>query len=306
MLCQFLKGRYEYVDGIVNVESCQWLYNAFQTIANDNPDMFRHYIFVPDFTDGRTSKDLMRSELDVFKGRLEAWIGKTILDEDIDHAIEIYNKNHNLLRQIYELRRADRPVILGAETMEIVLACQIMDKEEANKLLEMFISELETREPKEDCVRLMLVGSETWDASLEKLVESLGANVVIDELDNGSSYFWNNVFPQKDRLMALSLRYLGRPHSALKDNVWRRRPEHIYELYEDYQAEGVIIAKQIYCHPHGTDMYALWKLFRERNIPYFTFERDSTLPYEQTKIGVEALIDMIRPGMTRTEGRTDI
>jgi benzoyl-CoA reductase subunit C len=302
MLNQFMNGRYDYVDGLIDIESCQWWHNACSTTLVNFPSLFSHYFFVPDFPDNRKSKDVMRSELDVFKKRLEEWLGKTITDEALDHAIEVYNTNRNLLRQIYELRRFDRSVILGSEAMEIVLACQIMDKAEANKMLEKLIPELESREPHDDCVRLMLVGSETYDAELEKLVESLGANIVIDELDNGSSYIWNNIIPQKDRLMAIGLRYLGRPHSALKDNVWRRRPEHIYELFEDFQADGVIIAKQIYCHPHGTDMYAVWKLLRERNIPYHTFERDSTLPYEETRLGVEALINMIKPGMTRLYG----
>jgi benzoyl-CoA reductase subunit C len=302
MLNQFMNGKYDYVDGLIDIESCQWWHNACSTTLVNFPKLFSHYFFVPDYPDGRKSKDVMRSEMGVFKTRLEEWLGKTVTDEALDNAIEVYNKNRNLLRQIYELRRFDRSVILGSEAMEIVLACQIMDKAEANQMLEKLIPELEGREPHGDCVRLMLVGSETYDAELEKLVESLGANIVIDELDNGSSYIWNNVIPQKDRLMAIGLRYLGRPHSALKDNVWRRRPEHIYELFEDYQADGVIIAKQIYCHPHGTDMYAVWKLLRERNIPYHTFERDSTLPYEETKLGVEALINMIKPGMTRLYG----
>jgi benzoyl-CoA reductase/2-hydroxyglutaryl-CoA dehydratase subunit BcrC/BadD/HgdB len=102
--------------------------------------------------------------------------------------------------------------------------------------------------------------------------------------------------------MAIGLRYLSKPHSALKDNVWRRRPDQIFRLYEDYQADGVIIAKQIYCHPHGTDMYAIWKMLRERNIPYHSFERDTTLPYEETRPGVEGLISLIKPGMTRLRG----
>jgi benzoyl-CoA reductase/2-hydroxyglutaryl-CoA dehydratase subunit BcrC/BadD/HgdB len=110
------------------------------------------------------------------------------------------------------------------------------------------------------------------------------------------------VIPQADRLMALSLRYLGRPHSALKDSVWRRRPERIYRLYEDFGADGAVIAKQIYCHPHGTDMYMVWKLLRERCIPYHTLERDTTLPYEETRQRIEAFINMIRPGMTRLAG----
>lgn len=302
MLNLFLLGRYDYVDGVVHVETCQWLFNAFQTIINAKPELFEFYFFVPDAPDLKTSKDVMRSELTVFKTRLEELTGKTIQDEDIDKAIEIYNENRRLLRRIYELRRADNPVILGSEMMDILLASQIMDKAEMNEMLKEFIPLLEDREPFADCIRLMLIGSETYDSKLEKVIESLGANVVVDEFDNGSSYIWNEVIPQKDRLMAIGLRYLGRPHSALKDNAWRRRPERIFQLYEDFQADGVIIAKQIYCHPHGTDMYAVWKLLRERDITYHTFERDTTMPYSETKLRVEGLINMIKPGISRVYG----
>jgi benzoyl-CoA reductase subunit C len=302
MLNQFIKGRYGYIDGLVNVEGCQWMFNAYQTTVNRFPHLFNFYLFLPDYTDARTSKDVLRSELAVFQAQLEEWTGKTVTNADLDRAIETYNTNRRLLRRIYELRRAANPVILGSEMMELMLAGQIMDKAEHNKLLEALLPELESRKPFHDSIRLMLVGSETHDADLERLVESLGANVVIDELDNGSSYIWNEVLLQKDRLMALSLRYLGRPHHAIKDNVWRRRPEHIFELYEDFQADGVIISKQIYCHIHGTDMYMLWKLFRERAMPYHAFERDTTLPYDETRLRIEAFLNMLKPGATRLAG----
>ncbi|MDR3294383.1 MAG: 2-hydroxyacyl-CoA dehydratase [Clostridiales Family XIII bacterium] len=302
MLNQFARGRYDYIDGLVSIESCQWWYNAFDTTLIMFPDLFSHYLFTPDYLDARTSKDVMRSELSVFAERLEEWLGTKITDEKLDDAINVYNKNRALLRRIYELRRFDTPVILGSETMEIMLANQVMDKAEANVMLESLLSDIEKREPYQDCVRLMLLGSETYDVSLERLVESLGANVVVDELDNGTGCIANDVIPLKDRLMAIGLRYLGKPHSALKDSIWRRRQERIFQLYEDWQADGVIIAKQIYCHPHGTDMYAVWKLLRERNIPYITFERDTTLPQEETRLAVEGLISQIEPGRTRIAG----
>jgi benzoyl-CoA reductase subunit C len=307
LLNQFIKGRYDYVDGLVNAEGCQWMFSAFQTTLNNNPDLFNHYVFVPDYPDARTSKDVLHSELKVFKSHLEKWTGKTITDEDLDRAIDIYNTNRRLMRQVYELRRADNPVVSGSEAMEMVLASQIMDKAEMNGMLQEAIAELAKRTPPSDgdkAVRLMLIGSETSDVELEKIVESLGANIVIDELETGSSYFWNEVIPQHDRLMALSLRYLGRPHSAIKDNNWRRRPEHIYQLIEDFQVEGVIIAKQIYCHPHGTDNYMVWKLLRERSIPFHFFERDTTLPYEETRLRMDAFINMIKPGLNRLAGLT--
>jgi len=298
ILNQFIRGRYDYIDGIINAEGCQWMLNAFQTTLNNQPTLFNHYVFVPDYVDGKTSKDVMYSELKVFKTALEKWVGKTITDEALDDAIEVYNTNRRLMRQVYELRRADHPVILGSEAMDMVLASQIMDKREMNQILKEEIPKLADRKPVVDKgVRLMLVGSETSDTELEKLVESLGANIVIDELCTGSCYFWNEIIPQFDRLMAIALRYLGRPHCALKDNNWRRRPAHIHQLYEDYQAHGVIIAKQIYCHPHGTDNWMIWKFLRERNIPFHYFERDTTLPHEETRLRMEAFINMIKPDL---------
>ena len=178
--------------------------------------------------------------------------------------------------------------------MEMVLASQVMDKAEQNELLQEVIAKLPKRKPvKTNGVRLMLLGSPTSDAGLEKLVESLGANVVIDELCTGSGYFWNEVIPQPDRLMAIALRYLGRPHCALKDNNWRRRPAHIYQLFEDYHAQGVIIAKQIYCHPHGTDNPHIWTILRERNIPFHYMERDTMPMKKPTRL--EAFINMLKP-----------
>ena len=302
MFNQFNLGHYDYVDGLVSLESCQWWYNAFDTTTQMFPNLWSYYLFTPDYPDGGMSKDVMRSELGLMLREIEKWTGKTVTDADLDNAIEVYNTNRRLLRRIYELRRFYNPVILGSEAMEVMLACQIMDKAEANKMLIEFIAELEDRAPYDDMVRFILVGSETYDAELEKLIESLGANVVIDELDNGSAYIWNEVIPMKDRLMAIGLRYLSKPHSALKDNVWRRRPEHIFQLAEDFQVDGAIIAKQIYCHPHGSDMYAVWKLLQERKIPYHTFERDTTLPYQETRLGIEALINLVKPGMTRVKG----
>ena len=66
--------------------------------------------------------------------------------------------------------------------------------------------------------------------------------------------------------------------------------------------DGVIIAKQIYCHLHGTDNYAVWKLLRERDIPYLYFERDNSVPPEETSLRISAFLNMLRPGLTHLMG----
>jgi benzoyl-CoA reductase subunit C len=299
---QILNGQYDYMDAFVHVEDCQWMFNVFEVACNNKPDLRNHYMFFTDYTEGPTAKDVTLSEMRILKNKFEEWTGRAISDEALDNAFEIYNTNRRLLRRIYEMRRVYDTVILGSEMMNILLANQVTDKAEMNILLEKLIPELDARPPGKDKLRLMIIGSETFDSELEELVESLGANVVCDELDNGSSSFWNDLVPQKDRLRALTYRYLGRPHSAMKDNNWRRRPQHIFELSEDYMADGVLIVKQLVCQAHGADNYAVWKMLRERNIPFHFFERDTTLPKAETLSRIEAFLDMLRPGITRIRG----
>jgi len=295
LLNSFIKGRFDYIDGHTYAEACQWMRGSFQTIEEYMPkDHFSHYVYTPDYTDGHRSKDLMRSEVESFKGSLEKWTGSKITNRALDHAIDVYNTNRRLLHQVYAMRRLDNPVVTGTEAMEMVLTSQIMDKEEHNKLLQEAIRELRQRKNvNNQGIRVMLVGSPASDAELEKLIESLGAVVVVDELCTGGAYFWNEVVPMDDRLMAISLRYLGKPHCALKDNNWRRRPQFIHQLYEDWNAKGVIISKQIYCHPHGTDNPELWKQFRERYMPFHFLERDTTQPGRGMKVRLDAFLNTL-------------
>ena len=297
-----LNGTYDYLDGLINVEGCQWMYHAYESAMRNKKEWFEHYFFLPDYTDAPTSKEVVKSELLVLKKKVEEWTGNEIIDSKLDEAIEIYNETRRLLRRIYELRKAGHSVILGSEAMQIVLASQVMDKKEFNQILREFIPVLEDRKPHKDMIRLMLVGSETSDTNLEKLIEKLGANVVIDEFDTGSSYFWNEVYPQKDRLMAIAIRYLMRPHNPIKDNNYRRRIQHIFELTEDFAVDGVIVQKQVYCHLHGTDNYAVWKMLRDRHIPYTYMERDNTVQENEMKLRIEAFLNELRPGLNHVRG----
>jgi benzoyl-CoA reductase subunit C len=296
LLNLFARGRFDYIDGHTYAEACQWMRGAFQTCEEYMPkNAYSHYVYTPDYTDGPRSKDLMRTEVESFKKSLEEWTGNRITNRDLDHAINIYNINRRLLHEVYEMRRLDNPVLTGTEAMEMVLTSQIMDKEEHNKLLKEAIRELRQRRGvNNNGIRVMLIGSPTSDVELEKMIESLGAVVVIDELCTGAGYFWNEVVPLEDRLMAISLRYLGKPHCALKDNNWRRRPAFIHQLYEDFNARGVIISKEIYCHPHGTDNPELWKQFREHYMPFHYLERDTTKPGREMQVRLEAFLNMLQ------------
>jgi benzoyl-CoA reductase subunit C len=300
VLAQGLKGEYDYLDGIVHVESCMPIRGA---VANwwDLLDVsFKHYIAMPSQLDEPSAKDLMYSELRAFKRYVEDWTGKEITDESLDHAIDVYNTNRTLMRQVYELRRLDNPLVSGSEAMAMVLSSQVMDKEEHNKLLRDAIDKLETRQEGFSGPRLMLLGSEITDTGMVDLIESLGATVVIDRVCNGSNYFWNTVIPQKDRILALAFRYMDKPRHPVKDESFRRRVNEIVALAIDYNVQGVVYAIERFCFPHQQDRPAVEKMFKQRLIPIHEIENDGTIHEGEFRNRFEAFIDTIKMPITVT------
>jgi benzoyl-CoA reductase subunit C len=300
VLAQGLKGDYDYLDGIVHVESCMPIRGA---VANwwDLLDVsFKHYIAMPSQLDEPSAKDLMYSELKAFKRYIEDWTGKEITDESLDHAIDVYNTNRILMRQVYELRRLDNPVVSGSEAMAMVLSSQVMDKEVHNRLLRDAIDKLDTRQEGFTGPRLMLLGSEITDTGMVDLIESLGATVVVDRVCNGSNYFWNTVIPQKDRILALAFRYMDKPRHPVKDESFRRRVNEIVALAIDYNVQGVVYALERFCFPHQQDRPAVEKMFKQRLIPIHEIEHDGTIHEGEFGNRFEAFIESIKMPITVT------
>jgi benzoyl-CoA reductase subunit C len=294
VLAQGLKGEYDYLDGIAHVESCMPIRGA---VANwwDLLDVpFKHYIAMPSQLDEPSAKDLTYSELKAFKRYVEEWTGNEITDESMDHAIDVYNTNRTLMRQVYELRRLDNPAVSGSEALSMVLSSQIMDKEEHNNLLKDAINKIDGRNNENTGPRLMLLGSELSDIKFINLIESLGATVVIDRVCNGSNYFWNTVVPQKDRILGLSFRYMDKPRHPVKDESFRRRVNEIVALAIDYNVQGVVYAIERFCFPHQQDRPAVEKLFKQRFIPINEIEHDGTIHEGEMKTRIQAFIESIR------------
>jgi len=293
-LAQGLKGLYNYLDGIVTAHSCMHIRQVFDSWRRHIPLEFSYYIYMPAHIVNNPAKDCLRNELSAFKEALEEWVGESISQERIDQAIEIYNTNRRLMRQVYEMRKSMSPPISGPDAMKMVLASMFMDKAEHNQLLQSLVNRLiQHPNGQRPGVRLMLIGSENDELGLLELAESLGANLVIDDHCTGSRYFWNEVVPQQDRLAAIAQRYVERPLCPQKDLVERRRLPHILRLIDDYQVQGVILVQQKFCDPHGYDLPIIKGLLKDHQIPSLELELDMTIPVGQFRTRLEAFLEMI-------------
>jgi benzoyl-CoA reductase subunit C len=295
VLAQGLTGKYDYLDGIVHALSCIHLRQAFDSWQAHVPTPYGYFFPMPAHLQSPHAQQHLMFELQEFQSSLEGWTGKPITTAALDEAIEVYNRNRRLMRQVYELRKKTPPLISGVEAMEMVLASMFMDKGEHNQVLERWLEEIPQRPNTiEPGIRLMVLGSENDDREVLRLMESLGANVVIDDHCTGSRYFWSEVPAREDRLSAIASRYIERPPCPSKDLVERRRFDYVLRLAEEYGVQGAVQIQQKFCDPHEFDIPPLKALFEERGIPSLFLEFDVTVPVGVLRTRIEAFLEMMQ------------
>lgn len=292
-LAQGLEGRYDYLDGLTMARTCSHVQGTFDNWRNYVPTPFIYYIWFPCHRSSPRAKPCLIDELVDFKQALEKFTGKTISQDDLDRAIELYNTNRKLMKQVYEFRKSDEPPITGAEAMEMVIASQLMDVAEHNKLLEQLLEELPDRQLDRDTgLRLMMIGSEMDDIVFVRMLEELGCTVVIDEHCTGSRYFWDEVIPEEDPLAAIAGRYIERWPCPAVSSEFGDRANRILKHAQDWNVQGVLLYRQKWCDPHEFDLPTLQEMFKEHDIPTVALEFDITIPFGQFRTRIEAFLEM--------------
>jgi len=294
-LDQALRGDYAYLDGLVTSNSCD---NSTKTY-----DLWRHYTKIPYFhfintpqTNTSKSQKFFYNELLRFKESLEKHFKTTISNKTLHDSIQVYNENRTLLKQVYDLRRKDPPLISGVETLQVVLSSMLTPKEEHNKLLKQLLKEIPNRpDPPKPGVRLLITGSIMDTPDLLTIVESVGGIAVADDLCTGTRYFWNLVGADKDPIRAISKRYLNKIPSPFMHDQRQERLNHIKQLIKEYKVEAVINFLLKFCDTHLFDAPILTQELKAEGIPTITIE------YEHTRSGIapiktriEAFIETIK------------
>lgn len=294
-LAQGLKGKFDYLDGIMIAQSCLHIRQTYASWNLHIPIKYSYYLPMPHHVQSPRAVPYLTGELQDFKKSLEDWLGRKITDADLDKGIRTMNRNRSLLRRLYELRKQPQPPITGLDAMYAVVSSQTTDKTEHSRILEDTLKALDGKKSERPVGnRLMLIGSEDDDTEFIKMVESVGATFVVDDHCTGSRYIWEDVKSNGDRLAAIAERYVKRVPCPTKDWPLRNRLPHILQLAKDYKVEGAILVQQKFCDPHELDIPAIKKLLEDNNIPTLFLEFDVTVPIGPFKVRVEAFLEMIR------------
>jgi len=293
---QIIKLKRSQLDGAIIPRSCEAVTFLYQTWKRHNPYQFIDYINVPwkrsDNTIGFFAKELGR-----VKRNLEAFTGKEISKDALRTAIRLYDRNRELLRKVYDLRKAETPPISGFEAINVVMSSFLFDKVEHNGLLDQVLKELSQKpqHPNKD-IRLLISGGCVIDLRLWEAIESLGALIVADDVNNGSRSFWHAVADTtKDPLEALARGYTMVPcafNTSIED-----RFRFVSEMITEYKVKGVIFAINRNCESEAFVYPELEKRIRQRfQIPTLNFETDYLMSLEPLQNRIEAFIEILRTG----------
>jgi benzoyl-CoA reductase subunit C len=294
VLAQGLKGRYDYMKGIMISQSCLHLRQSFTSWRNHVPVDYAYYLYMPSKVQTEHAYPYLKSEFEKFKKSLEDWTGKKITDEALRETAELYNENRRLMHEVYDLRKQADPSVSGLEAMVMVASSFFVDKKDHNAELKRILPELKNRKlDNETGSRLMIVGSEDDDTEFVKMVESVGATIVSDDHCTGSRYFWNLTEFNGDIMQDIANRYIDRPPCPSKDWEERQRFPHVLQMAKDFNVDGIILIQQKFCDPHECDIPVLKQYLNDNNIPTLFLEFDVTVPLGPLRIRVEAFLEIL-------------
>lgn len=301
-ICSFVRscleeafqGNYDLLDGIVTASNCDHTRRLFDVWYRYINTPFRHQLGLPHKV-SEDSIEYYRDELNRLKEGLENFTGKEISSEDLQEAIALSNKTRDLLKQLYLLRKSPDPPLTGAETLEIVLSGMFLPKKRYHTMLEELLKRLAAREGQGDGrVRLMITGSLLDNPEYIKVIEDLGALVVVDSLCIGSRYFWQRIESDgEDPLAALARYYLSRP-ACPRMRPYDMRAESLKNLAEEFAVQGIISEMIKFCDNMGEEYPLLKEVMSQLDIPCLSLEREYLMGgLGQMKTRIQAFLENI-------------
>lgn len=288
-----LKREYSILDGYVVSNSCD-NQNKIYDLWRCCTAIRKTYFINTPHTATENALVFFYEELERFKEWLTKNFEAEISEESLKAAIEIFNENRRLLRQVYELRKPDPPLVSGSEALEIVLSSMTIPKDEHNKLLHELVEEVEKREnPIEEGVRLLVSGSVMGNSEILRVIESVGGCVVADDLCTGSRYFWNLVKGDEKPMLAIAERYLRKIPCPFMYSS-EERFKHVREMVKLFDVEGVLIFYLKSCDVHSFDAPLLAEELKENEgLPVLCLEWEHSLSgVAQLRTRIEAFIEM--------------
>ncbi len=275
-----IRGEYDFLHGLVVPHTCDAMWRILNIWKLHKPLDYTYFIEVPHMV-GPSSCHFLEQELKLFKKSLEQLVGGKVTDEALRDAIDTHNRARALLREIYQYRKADPPLISGTEIARVLIAGRGIPVGEFNELLLQVIHEIQTREskPRKKKPRVLIYGGEVDDPAIIELIEECGAAVVMDDLCTGSRSFWELVKPQENAMESLAAHYVDdmRCPRTFRPGKPEERFLYLVDFAREFNVQGIILYLYRFCDGHALEAPGLKAYLNREGFPVLHLEEEYTL-----------------------------
>ena len=301
-LDEAFRGDFAFLDGLIAPHSCDNVQRIYDIWSYYQSPSWAYCLNVPHMLQA-SSFEFFKSELATLRKSIGAMAGTEITDEKLRQAIRLHNESRALVRELYQLRKPDPPLVRGSEITEVLVAGSLIPVAEFNDLLRGIVAELKGRsERPQKLARVMVYGCEIDDTAFMKLIEDCGAHVVMDDLCIGSRFYWHDVEVTPDPLDGLARRYLEklvcprtyRPSPGSHEADLENRFGYLRGYAQEFNVKGVILYIIRFCDTHEFDVPDVRDYLQRIGLPTLHIEDDYTLAgIEGLRTRVQAFLEMI-------------
>lgn len=260
LLERAIEGGFQFLDAIAGVDICECMNRCYENMelldvkGSDKEKFFISYVDVPgkdeEITVEHVVEQLRRKVLVPPHERY----GTDISDEAMRKAVEAHNELCRIITEMGEMRKAENPVITGAEFHKIVLATYVCPHDLLMDKLRETLEELKTRKPDKKSkfrARVVIVGGEIDDPDMIDLVEESGAYVAADRFCYGSipgrqEIPLNDTEDVLTQIVRFNIAQTACPRYVTPGKI-RFRQEQAAKLVEEYHADGIIYEQMKFC-----------------------------------------------------------
>lgn len=301
MVDQAARGDFEVLDAIMFGDHCVQLLGAADAIrmqlVNTRVIFFQLISSMCDpWTQGRSEESFSK-----LKAELEDFVGAPVADEALHRSIKLFNRNRQLIRRLYEMRKTGAAPLGSVDMQHIVKSSMIMDKAEHTELMEALITRFEDAPVANSRnVRLHLSGHFCQAPKPEVLamIEECGVTVVGDDLYHGFRYISTDVPETGDPIMGLARWYMDRNTGVpcptrVQNNVdW---DAYLLNSIREERAQGMIVLMAKFCEPHMYYYPEVREAFEKADVPHLLIETEhESMALESLKTRVETFVEVVK------------
>ncbi|MHC1720576.1 MAG: double-cubane-cluster-containing anaerobic reductase [Clostridiaceae bacterium] len=284
-------------DMVIGETTCDGKKKAWEILEDYVP------VHVMDLPQMKRSKDIKmwEEEIKIFTEKIEELTGNKVTVESLKEGIIIANAKRKALKRLYDLRKCKPSPISGLDALLISQIAFYDNPVRFTEMLNALCDELDERvktQKADTRKRIMITGTPmavpNW--KLHSIIESLDAQIVVEETCTGTRYFENEVSEEGDTLedliKNLADRYMKINCACFTPN--EGRIDDLIRYANEYSVDGVIDSNLSFCHTYSVEHGIVDKKLKEKNIPVMHIETDySTEDSGQIKTRVEAFLEMI-------------